>query len=273
MVSKRDRDAKRDVDDVDDVKEDGEIDDNKMIEEVQVSKDTNSNTSNSQSNTNNISNVNNKEKERKKNLFGSILGHLSKARKNLDKDKDIIEKQQLLKSKAEQRNAEMAERINAMNKEKKAAEKMELLIKKKESVPMNTETWMNTHVEKMRSTLVTTFQPSLQWSPRAHNDTTNKLLDNRANEIEKMIRNRLIDDKIKIENIEREIENLHKSNSAANTSNDDNNKNNETKTNEESNNTDDNNKNDETEESSTSKRQKIDTRETLDGTIVDYDDE
>jgi len=268
------RDVNDDDDDIDNIKEDGEI----MEQDIQLNNNQSNNTSNTNNNTssNDTSrsriDTTNQQKERKKNLFGSILGHLSKARKNLDKDKDVIEKQQQLKSKAEQRNTEMAERIAKMDKEKKSKEKMDLLIKKKDSIPINTQTWMNTHVETMKTSLVTSYLPSLLWSPRAHNETTNRLLDLRVPEIEKMIAKRLIDDRIRLENIDREIDNLNNKTNNNDTNNDDTN-NDETKhniesidttneSNEKNNNNDNNNK-----------RQRIETKETFDGTVVDYDDE
>jgi len=272
MSSKRNRsDINDDDDDIDNIKEDGEI----MEQDIQLNNNhsnNNNTTTNAAANDTSRSRID--QKERKKNLFGSILGHLSKARKNLDKDKDVIEKQQQLKSKAEQRNTEMAERIAKMDKEKKSKEKMDLLIKKKDSVPINTQTWMNTHVETMKTSLVTSYLPSLTWSPRAHNEITNRLLVLRVPEIEKMIAKRLIDDRIKLENLDREIENLN--NKTINNNNDNNDTNNDETNNIESidttNESNEKNNNDNN-DNNNNKRQRIETKETFDGTVVDYDDE
>jgi hypothetical protein len=122
-------------------------------------------------------------------MFGSLIGHLGLARKNLEKDV-IISKQNIVATSVLQKNSEESKRLNDL---RQSTLKKKMANEKKIELDKLTALWRN-NLEKLKNFICTEASPKICWLPAHHNDATRSLLEKRSRDIEELIVERLRND-------------------------------------------------------------------------------
>lgn len=121
-------------------------------------------------------------RNRNKRMFGSLIGHLGLARKNLEKDV-IINKQNTVATSVLHKNSEESKRLSDL---KHNALKNKLANEKKIELETLTKQWRN-NLEQLKNFIFTETSPKICWLPAHHNETTNALLKRREEDINELI--------------------------------------------------------------------------------------
>ena len=135
---------------------------------------------------------------RNKRLFGALMGHLSQAKQNLDKDSTLIEKRNAVESKRVAKYEELNTTLCQLEKEmadsqrlkKKRMDRLETLQWKKNDMVGVLDAW-RTQTAPLAHVLMTETEPKLCWLPASHNTTTQNLLNVRTAQIQAMIQTRV----------------------------------------------------------------------------------
>jgi len=135
---------------------------------------------------------------RNKRLFGALMGHLSQAKQNLEKDSTVIEKRMAVESKRVAKYEELNTTLCQLEREMADSQRLKqyrldrlntLQLKKNDMVGV-LEAW-RTQTAPLAHVLMTETEPKLCWLPASHNTTTQNLLNVRTTEIQAMIQSRV----------------------------------------------------------------------------------
>ena len=135
--------------------------------------------------------------QRNKRLFGALMGHLSQAKQNLDKDSTLIEKRMAVESKRVAKQEELGTTLCQLEKEMMESQRLKqstqmrldtLQLKKTEMVGVM-DAW-RAQTAPLAHVLMTETEPKLCWLPSTHNKTTQNLLDLRTAHVQEMIQTR-----------------------------------------------------------------------------------
>eukprot|EP00612_Vaucheria_litorea_P001844 CAMPEP_0171454662 /NCGR_PEP_ID=MMETSP0945-20130129/1859_1 /TAXON_ID=109269 /ORGANISM="Vaucheria litorea, Strain CCMP2940" /LENGTH=296 /DNA_ID=CAMNT_0011979731 /DNA_START=32 /DNA_END=919 /DNA_ORIENTATION=- len=161
----------------------------------------------------NLSNKNADLRKRDKRMLGSLMGHLGAARQRLDRDKKLIDSQNLAVksvSTKQQKHVlrlqlleeEMRRQKNRLNMALKDEREGELLIRDRNKV---TELWLKAQ-EPLRAVMVTRALPPLTWLPNDHNEITLTLAQAQRAAVDAAMLERVKDDEIFAQKIQDDIE-------------------------------------------------------------------
>lgn len=134
------------------------------------------------------------------------MGHLGRARKNLDADSEVINMQVARRQEAAQKNVEESKRVAKLQrtlsveqKEKELILRDTMLLRKtKSNLQSRTATWKKLQSPLAHCLVTTTTEPTISWLPKSHNEMTRALLDKRKLEMEEAILRRESDDAEKL---------------------------------------------------------------------------
>ncbi len=140
-------------------------------------------------------------KNRDKRMFGALMGHLGAAKKRLENDKGIFDKQKevakVVTMKVEKACSDAREKAQQARRLANAKDfvqrKQYTLQRQKSERASRSEKWI-AYQKSLMEFLMTKASPPLTWLPAEHTDPTSAMQDERKVEIERCIAERLAED-------------------------------------------------------------------------------
>lgn len=141
-----------------------------------------------------------------KRMFGALMGHLDRAKKNLKEDSTIINKQVSRRQEVTQKNSVESQKAAKVHralsielKEKELTLRDKMLLKRyRTNLENETANWKQRETALQSYFVTTNTEPQIAWLPKLHSNATKALLEERKKNVRESISRRESEDEEKI---------------------------------------------------------------------------